>query len=483
MSGYLKQTKHILAIDIGTTSVRAACISNSLEINYLSSRPLALLRKAGGQVEQDGNEILQALDDVIQAVLERTEQTPQCAALAIQRSTVIAWNSRSGLALSPAISWQDVRTQSAIAALAKHSDAVKQVSGLVLSAHYGASKMAWLHKHLASQQCYIAPLVSFVLFHLLEGRPYICDESNACRTQLYDINKRCWSEQLCEIFELAITHLPLVKPTHGHFGLLKNTQLPLVSVCGDQNAAFQALRQSDTAVANLGTGAFLLSENTVHIKKTPLLQGISSSTAETTSRVLEGTVNGAGAALDWCHQQWQSQRSDAPSYKDFLRKLPEWLATIDRPPIFINTIGNLGSPWWQTGVSEKFIDEPQGTIHWPARAVAVLESISFLLYANICEFNAANPYKIKQLRCAGGLMQISGFAQCLADSLELPIAICQNAEATLLGLAVSCGFENTLNFETVIPQVNTPLLTRRNAFIVALQQQISGLGLANGYSL
>lgn len=194
-------TSATLAIDIGTHSVRAAAIDGCGDILCIAARNIELKNDPQtGHIEQDGMDIVTKVREVIAEILDQPFEF-KSAGLAIQRSTVIAWDARTGQPLHPAISWQDTRAAEFVSSLSPHAREIQAASGLVLSLHYGASKIRWLAKtRQQPEQIFIAPLVSFILFHLLDNRPYLCDESNAARTQLWDLNERCWSESLCDFF-------------------------------------------------------------------------------------------------------------------------------------------------------------------------------------------------------------------------------------------------------------------------------------------
>ncbi len=75
-----------------------------------------------------------------------------------------------------------------------HTQAVHQRTGLMLSAHYGASKMRWCLDHLPAVaaarregRLAMGPLASFLLFRLLEEKPLFADPANAARTLLWNL--------------------------------------------------------------------------------------------------------------------------------------------------------------------------------------------------------------------------------------------------------------------------------------------------------
>ena len=78
---------------------------------------------------------------------------------------------------------------------------------------------------------------------------------------------------------------------------------------------------------------------------------------------LEGTVNGAGAAVEWAAQHFD--------LVDWQSRLPRWLETVTAPPVFLNSIGGLGSPWWRPGPAAGFLDCSDISAVPPADALAL----------------------------------------------------------------------------------------------------------------
>ena len=140
--------------------------------------------------------------------------------------------------------------------------------------------------------------------------------------------------------------------------------------------------------------------------------------------MLVGWVNGAGSALAQTCRDLGIEMAVAES------KLDAWLQDISTPPLFLNGISGLGSPYWRPIYASQFIGEgsPQ------ARLVAVTESILFLLKVNLEEMRAAGA-KPARLLVTGGLARLNGLCQRLADLGGLPVYRPAMTEATARGLA------------------------------------------------
>ena len=82
------------------------------------------------------------------------------------------------------------------------------------------------------------------------------DNSIACRTILFNINKNKWSKFALNLFESQNLAYPIV-PVKHNYGTIFNSNIELKVVIGDQKAAFignNGLQQNILA-ANYGTSA------------------------------------------------------------------------------------------------------------------------------------------------------------------------------------------------------------------------------------
>ena len=454
-----------LVIDQGTHASRAIVFSASGKILSTAEQNIKLIKHSHSHIEQDPEEILQSVYTVIHHALKKTPGIISNCALATQRSTMLAWDKHSLKSLHPALGWQDRRSENDLQQFKSNEKMIREITGLPLSAHYGAGKFRWLLEYLklnTSDSCpsfSLGPLVSFLLCHLSSKHQNLVDHSNAHRTLLFDLYQLEWSEKLLELFEIDKKYLPVCQPVQSDYGTLMETGIPVTCVSGDQNAALfsQGSIPDNTAIINLGTGAFILTPCQRTVKTDKLLQGIARSNSHT-EYLLEGTVNGAGAAISWAERQWPVTR--------LYQHLSDWLSAIDHPPVFINTVGGLGSPWWISGIEPYFLNTDQQ----PAieqRYVAIIESIIFLLQHNLEQLN--EHFDIRTLRVSGGLSQMDGLCQKLANLSGCQVQRSDDTEATARGaawLAASCPehWSSPVAARVFSPLSDTPLKQRYQRF-------------------
>ena len=391
----------------------------------------------GENVEQDPAELVDSLRQCCQAVSEQLgkgRSRISSAGLATQRSSIVCWGRASGRPLSPVLSWQDRRAWQFVDSLKANADRIKQITGLVLSPHYGASKLRWcltkLDQVRAAQkdgELIAGPLASFLAHQLTDAEESFCDPANASRTQLWDFTARGWSDELCGMFEVDAEILPTSVPTRHAYGnvLVGDNPVPLEVVTGDQSAAIYAFGEPspETVYINMGTGAFLQwPSGDVPRTLKGMLNSVVFQDESTTKYVLEGTVNGAGSALSWFGKQ--SERDSKELITSGLEEIKN-----DRPPYFINGISGLGSPYWVSELASTFSEDASPGL----KAIAVLESVAFLICENLrCMRSLDQP--IKKVLLSGGLATVDYLCQAIADVSGLEVERSSTKEATAVGV-------------------------------------------------
>ena len=374
---------------------------------------------------------------VAQAVAALAERRRDLAAagLSSQRASCVCWDRETGAPLSPIFSWQDRRMHAWIDELQPHGDEVHRKTGLFLSPHYGASKLRWALDHLpAVRQALDAgrlafgPMVSFLAFRLLKERPLAADPQCAARTQLWNLHERNWDPQLLALFGLPADCLPRTALTCEHWGTLAagGVEAPLAAVNGDQSAAVFAFGwpEAESAYVNIGTSAFVqraLMHPPGHVPRQ--LTGIILADGRTTVYMVEGNVNGAGAGLEWLAAQL--------GVGDLLAQLPAWLERPATPLLFLNGIAGLGGPFWQARFDSRFVG---GDAEPWQQAVALVDSIAFLLQANIDHMARYVP-PLARIRVSGGVSRLDGLCRRLASLNGVPVHRRDDPEASARGIA------------------------------------------------
>lgn len=438
-------TGFYLALDQGGHASRALIFDHEGQLAAREAVPIQTLTHANGHIEHDPEELVASL---VRASAGACAQLPAgvrplAAGLATQRSSLVCWHRQSGAALSPVISWQDRRHARWLAHLAGHERQIRQLTGLVLSPHYGASKMRWCLDNLpavqraaADGELVMGPLASFLTCRLacrlVTGHPVVADPANASRTLLWALETRDWSPALLQLFGIPAGVLPATVTTRHDYGNLTTPRgpVPLRIVTGDQSAVPFAFGPLDpaTAYVNLGTGAFVQRPVAGRVPEAPeLLVSVVRSDRQRVDYLLEGTVNGAGSALDWLADRL------ATPVDGLLAAAQAAASGVTEPPLFLNGVSGLGAPWWRSDFPSRFIND--GADESPGSQLrAVFESIAFMLQTNLEQMTPWCP-PLQRVLVTGGLSANDYLCRCLATLCRVPVLRVTDPEATARGLA------------------------------------------------
>jgi glycerol kinase len=474
-----RKTPLFLAIDQGGHASRALVFDARGRLKAAAQTRIATRHVGRNKVEHDPGALLASIDRACKGIerqLGPRYTHIQAAGLATQRSTIVCWDKLTGRALTPVISWQDRRAAHRLADFVPYQSRLHDITGLVLSPHYGASKIAWcleklkpVQRALQKRQLAAGPLASFILTNLLIERPQLVDPVNASRTLLWDYTRRVWSNELLTLFRIPASILPHCVPNQFAFGRIPfgGRDIPLTVVTGDQSAAMYASGEPDpeNIYINFGTGAFI---QRLHGEIPPQTHGMLGSVLwQDQSRalyVIEGTVNGAGSALDWL-----CERLDI-GQKEMLSELPKWLDATSEVPLFLNGISGLGSPYWVSNFRSRFI----GSGNAMQKMVAVTESIVFLSCVNLDRMRNLNkPSRL--IIVSGGLAQWDGLCQRLANLSELPVHRPAQHEATASGIAWLLGARSRrpAKLRTFMPRTDVQFKQRYANWLAAMDSALA----------
>jgi glycerol kinase len=442
---------HILAIDQGTTSTRALIFDAEARPLAQAQREIAQHYPEPGWVEHDAEEIWRSVLETGRAVLaERRLRPRDIAAIGItnQRETTLLWERRGGRPIARAIVWQDRRTSRTCAELAAagHGDLVAARTGLVIDPYFSATKIAWLLDHLpgaraAAERGELAfgTIDCFLLWRLTGGAVHATDATNAARTLLFDIHRQDWDDELLALFRVPRALLPEVRDNAAAFGGSDTAHfgapIAIAGMAGDQQAATigQACFAPGMIKSTYGTGCFAVLNTGAQVlaSRHRLLTTLAYRLEGRATYALEGSIFVAGAAVQWLRDGLKLiQRADET---EALARAADPARRVYVVPAFTG----LGAPYWDA--------EARGAVFGLTRDVGRAELVRATLEAacyqtrDLIEAMQADGATPASLRVDGGMVVNDWFAQCLADTLGLPVERPRFTETTVLGAAALAG--------------------------------------------
>src|SRR5688500_3274006 len=279
---------------------------------------------------------------------------------------------RAERALGPvgrAIVWQDRRTAARCAELSAAAERIGTLTGLVIDPYFSATKLEWMLRDASLRgraergELAAGTIDSWLIWNLTGGEVHATDPTNASRTQLFDIERLSWSDELCELFHVPRSLLPEVRPSSGDFGHTKNSlfdhPVPIAGVAGDQQAALfgQGCWGRGDAKCTYGTGAFLLLNTGPKrpARSGGLLTTIGCDATGGAVYALEAAIFIAGAAVQWLRDELGIIEAAADTER--LARSIESTGGV----YFVPALVGLGAPHWEPRARGVILGITRGT--------------------------------------------------------------------------------------------------------------------------
>ncbi len=445
----------VLALDAGTTGVRAVAFDERLGVVDDAYREVTQHFPAPGEVEHDAREIAALAVATLAEVAERQRSAGhRVAAVGItnQRETTVGFDRDGGEPFSRALVWQDRRTAVSCGDLAAagHGPLVRATTGLVLDPYFSATKMRWLlesGRADAARRPALATVDSWLVWTLTggaDGDVYVTEPSNASRTLLMDLETLDWSPPMARLFGVDAAVLATVRPSAGPFGEVSGdvvaalAGVPITGVLGDQQAALfgQACFRTGQVKATYGTGAFVLANAGETVPR--VVDGLVTTVAwdlgafGPATYALEGSAFVAGAAVSWLADVGLLERPGA--LEELARSVPDAAGVR-----FVPAFTGLGSPFWNPAARGALTGLSRGVGRGEV-ARALVEGLAFQVRAMTDAF-AAGGVVLNELRADGGVAAMDLLLELQATNSRVSVARSATLEATARGAAGVAGLE------------------------------------------
>jgi glycerol kinase len=472
---------NILAIDQGTTNTKVLLVNPHGNVIARATRKLPLSFPQPTWVEQDANEIWQSVREAIDECLTAVDDPrPAAIALTNQRESVVVWDRQSGRPLSPAIGWQCRRTVDFCSQLRARGleSFLTERTGLGVDPLFSASKMNWMLDHITDcrrraelgEVC-LGTMDSWVLWNLTGGQVHACDVTNASRTQLFDIHRLDWGEDLLALFDVPRVALPEVRASSADFGssvALGSLQagVPIAALIGDSHAALfgQAGFQPGSVKATYGTGSSLMTPTPTAVLSK---RGLSTTIAWALDRTrvtyaLEGNISVAGAVVQWLGE-FLGMEKPAEGVARLAERV-ENSGGLYLVPAFVG----LGAPYWNDAARGLISGITHGSTVGHL-AHAAIEAIAYQVrdVFDVMQIEAGADLKV--LLADGGASRNTMLMQFQADIIGRPLLQNVSADVSALGAVYLAGLATgqwqSLDEITQLPRPQTlfePQMTARD---------------------
>ncbi|MET0164304.1 MAG: glycerol kinase GlpK [Vicinamibacterales bacterium] len=439
-------SRHVLAIDQGTTNTKALLVDEHGKIVAQASRPVAIGFPQPGWVEQDGWVVWRSVQDAVtECLLRAPGRTISAVALTNQRESVMLWERTTGVPVGPVIVWQCRRTTGFCDTLRARGlqDEIEAATGLTLDPLFSASKLNWLLTNLPdalkkseSGELCAGTIDSWLLWNLTKGTVHACDATNASRTQLLNLQSTRWDPAMLSLFGIPATILPTIHPSSGVFaevtGIPALKGVPIGSAIGDSHAALfgHAAFGPGQVKATYGTGSSLMA---VIPSPSRSRHGLSTTIAWDINHhvqfAFEGNITVTGSAVEWISQILAGAATDAK----------ELAASTDATGgvYFVPALAGLGAPYWDANARGLICGLSRGTTAAHI-ARATLDSIAYQI-RDVFEAMCDDSTIPSALLADGGASLNDTLMQFQADILGVPVIRSSSPDVSALGAAWLAG--------------------------------------------
>ncbi|WP_044504020.1 FGGY-family carbohydrate kinase [Megasphaera massiliensis] len=444
---------YILGIDQSTQGTKVLLFDEAGTICYKAAKSHKQYIDEKGWVEHDSDEIWRHLKDLIRDMLDKTEingKAIKAVGISNQRETAMAWHRQTGKPVYRAIVWQCARGAAICEELRRKGldSLIKNTTGLPLSPYFSAAKLAWILRRVEGAKelmdegnlC-MGTMDSWLVYCMTKGQVFRTDFSNASRTQLFDIGRLTWSDDVCRAFGIDRRALPEVTDSNGFYGKtdfdgILPEAIPIHAVFGDSHAALfgQACHHPGMAKATYGTGSSVM----MNIGDKPvysqhgLVTSLAWSLSGKATYVLEGNINYTGAAITWLKDDLQLIRSPEETMALAQAANPK-----DRS-YFVPAFTGLGAPYWESQATGLYTGVTRVTGK-KEMVRAVLDAIAYQINDVTTLMQKESGYKLPSLRVDGGPTKNAYLMQFQTDLIGCPVDVPEAAELSAIGAAYAAG--------------------------------------------
>ncbi len=436
---------NIISVDLGTSSVRAAIVNDSLEILYQESLTVSLVTDSEGKAEQDADEILSSAVICIQKVLSWSQEN-QHSIDGLSFSNAVASLVCLDADFTPSctvFTYADLRSfKESKYLINSYGKDFFIHTATPMHASYWLPKLLWLKNsgYDFSNFLYFCTLKDLLVYKIT-GQ-FITDYSNAVATGLCNIKNGRWDGKLLEIAGIKIGQLPEILPTTAVIKI-KNSHSESITLPEGISVTLGAI---DGVLSSLGAGAYKPGQVTTMLgssgacrvaSKSPLTNpesyGIWSYPLEEEIWICGGAMNSGGLVTKWLVDNFSnSQTADEKSFDTLFEQAQDVSIGADNLLFLPFLFGERAPIYNENARGVYFGLHSKHTIHHMARAG--LEGILFVLYSIFKQLQI-NQTKEIEIRATGGYIRSELMLQIQADMFGLPILVPANYEGSIIGAA------------------------------------------------
>jgi xylulokinase len=453
-----------LGIDIGTSAVKAVLLEDDGQVAGGASSPLAVSRPQPLWSEQEPEQWWQATIAAVSQLPVGLRAAVKAVGLSGQMHGATVLDA-AGMALRPAILWNDGRAFAECAELEATEPRSRQITGNIAMPGFTAPKLLWLRRHEPGVFRRIARVLlpkDYVRLRLTGE--YLSDLSDSSGTLWLDVGARCWSEAMLAACGLALLHMPGLVEGSDQAGQLRagaaaELGVPVVPVAGGggDNAAGAVgagVVAHGQALLSLGTSGVIFVANDRFLPNPA--RAVHAFCHALPARWHQMAVLlSAASCLDWV-----ARLGGFPSVPDALAAAEQRSATASAP-LFLPYLSGERTPHNDPHARGVFFGLNHDT-DAAALVQSVLEGVALAFRDGLAALTEGGT-SVRELSVIGGGSRSERWATMLASALERPLVIRDAAEvgpalgaARLAALAVRQATEQEICVPPPVARIIEP---------------------------
>ncbi|MFL6272677.1 MAG: gluconokinase [Actinomycetes bacterium] len=434
----------VVAVDIGTTGVKAAAVDAAGVSHGAADREYPTASPRPGWAVQDPDVVAGCSAAAVgEALAEAGAAGKPVAGVAFSGAmhSLLAL-AADGTPLTPSVTWADGRAAAQAQALRDSGEwlALHRRTGTPVHPMSPLVKLLWFREHAPDvwrRAAHWVGIKDYVLFRLTGV--LAVDESTASATGLYGLAARDWDAEALDLVGLGREQLPVLHATTDVVARLGAD----VATWGLPAGTPIVAGASDGVLANLGVGGVAPGVAACSIGTSGAIRGVvPAPSVDEQGRVfcyvlvpgrwvVGGATNNGGNVLRWLGRVAGAELADPDA------ELTELAATV--PPgaeglLMLPYLSGERAPRWAGDPSGAFLGLTQR--HTRAHlARAALEAVCLQL-ALVLEAMQAAGLGLVELRATGGFARSPFWRQLLADVLGTPIGFPASEQGSAMGAAL-----------------------------------------------
>ena len=426
--------QYSIGIDIGTTTVKCILFKEGPEVVAEAGKEYETLLPEPSWVQQNPENWWNAAVESIRMVLAKSWVNPEdikVISVSSQAPAVLPVD-KEGKPLHDALIWMDRRSKEELEII-RQTIGEKQIfelTGNRLDTYFTLTELMWFlrKKPELMEKCHKVLQVNGYINYKLTGT-FSIDDSHVSITQIYDIHKKCWSEELLSAIGTDISLMPDIYESSEPIGTVSKATSEItglstktVVLAGTVDATAAALEvgvyEGGKVAEMTGTSSVVLIgfDELVTAKDLSYLKGNKKG-----STILYGAMNSAGGSLKWFRDAlYGGETPKKDSYQRINREI-EKMAKVPSSLIFLPYMAGERAPIWDPDARGTFIGLNLNT-NRAEMMRAIMEGTCYALLNNLDQAVKMG-IPIEDIICCGGCSKSDIWLKIKASVIQKEIKI------------------------------------------------------------